>query len=104
MELELRRFSVNLKRLWAVVDFDLLSSIVPSLPLSTEYCILDFRGRASTDVGDYFIVTCCLLASYVRVYYCSTLSILWRWRMYPYSYNVHINAYNALNGQLGPVR
>ena len=32
MELELRRFSVTLKRLLGGVGFDLLSSIVPCLP------------------------------------------------------------------------
>jgi hypothetical protein len=43
-----------------------------------------------------------LFVSYVRVYYCSTLSILRLWRMYPYSYNVHavhtMNS-NALNNE-----
>jgi hypothetical protein len=64
VELELRRFSVTLKRLTFVggVDFDLLSSIVPCLPLNTEYCILDFRGWASA--GRWRLVT--LLSLFVH--------------------------------------
>ena len=85
MELELRRFSVTLKRLLGGVDFDLLSSIVPCLPLSTEYCIYAGRWR---------LLYCQFLFQlwHVRVYYCCTLSVLWFWKMYPFSYNVHTNA------------
>jgi hypothetical protein len=87
VELELRRFSVTLKRLWGGVDFDLLPSTVhdPCLTLSTlEYCIFGIsagaRLRWTLDITllSTFVRLAMLAYSYVRVYYCSTctLSIL----------------------------